>query len=88
MISRIWFHADMVSVLVLIWYVIFFVYIYSVKKNNYEELIVGMIKRGIFLDHSKSPCEENFIPDKKVMIIMFGIVGYEQNILPQYAESL
>ena len=63
-------------------------YIYSVKKNNYEELIVGMIKRGIVLDHSKSPCEENFIPDKKVMIVLFGIVGHEQNILPQYAESL
>jgi hypothetical protein len=56
-----------------------------VKKNNYEELIVGMIKRGVVLDHSKSPCEENFIPDKKVTIIMLGIVGHEQNILPQYA---
>jgi len=59
-----------------------------VKKKNYEELIVGMIKKGIVLDHSKSPCEENFIPDKKVMIIMVGIVGHEQNIHPQYAESL
>jgi len=59
-----------------------------VKKNNYEELIVGMIKRGIVLDHSKSPCEENFIPDKKVMIIMVGIVGHEQIIHPQYAEFL
>jgi hypothetical protein len=27
---------------------------------------VDMIKRGLVLDHSKSPCEENFIPDKKV----------------------
>lgn len=88
MISRILFNPNMVSVLALIWYVIFVVYIYSVKKNNYEELIVGMIKRGIVLDHSKSPCEENFIPDKKVTIIMFGLVGHEQNILPQCAESL
>jgi aspartate carbamoyltransferase regulatory subunit len=40
--------------------------IFSVKKNNYEELIVSMIKRGTVLDHSKSPCEENFIPEKKV----------------------
>lgn len=88
MISRILFHPDMVSVLDLIRYVIFVVYIYSVKKNNYEELIVGMIKRGIVLDHSKSPCEENFIPEKKVMIIMFSIIGHEQNILLQYAESL
>ncbi|XP_066996973.1 protein O-linked-mannose beta-1,2-N-acetylglucosaminyltransferase 1 [Anabrus simplex] len=37
----------------------------SVKKNNYEELIISMIKRGNILDHSKSPCEENFIPERK-----------------------
>jgi aspartate carbamoyltransferase regulatory subunit len=36
------------------------------KMNNYEELIVSMIKRGTVLDHSRSPCEEHFIPDKKV----------------------
>ncbi|XP_023726678.1 protein O-linked-mannose beta-1,2-N-acetylglucosaminyltransferase 1-like [Cryptotermes secundus] len=31
-----------------------------------------MIKRGLVLDHSKSPCEENFIPGKKgEIIIMF-----------------
>jgi hypothetical protein len=52
------------------------VYIYSVKKNNYEELIVDMIKRGLVLDHSKSPCEENFIPDKKVTIITLAVVGH------------
>jgi hypothetical protein len=40
--------------------------IFSVKQNNYEELIVGMIKRGTVLDHSRSPCDDNFIPDKKV----------------------
>ncbi|XP_069695480.1 protein O-linked-mannose beta-1,2-N-acetylglucosaminyltransferase 1-like isoform X2 [Periplaneta americana] len=44
----------------------------SVKKTNYEKQIVDMIKRGLVLDHSKSPCEENFIPDKKSdVIIMF-----------------
>jgi len=40
--------------------------IFSVKQKNYEELIVDMIKRGTVLDHSRSPCEDNFIPDKKV----------------------
>jgi hypothetical protein len=40
------------------------------KKNNYEELIVDMIKRALVLDHSKSPCEENFIPDMKVTVII------------------
>jgi len=39
---------------------------FSVKQNNYEELIVSMMKRGTVLDHSRSPCEDNFIPDKKV----------------------
>ncbi|XP_046405731.1 protein O-linked-mannose beta-1,2-N-acetylglucosaminyltransferase 1-like isoform X2 [Ischnura elegans] len=37
----------------------------DVKKNNYEELIVGLIKKGTVLDHTKSPCDENFIPDRK-----------------------
>lgn len=48
-------------------------YIYSVKKNNYEDLIVDMIKRGLVLDHSKSPCEENFIGDKKVTAVVLDI---------------
>lgn len=44
----------------------------SVKQKNYEELIVDMIKRGTVLDHSRSPCEDNFIPDKKGEVnIMF-----------------
>ncbi|PSN55689.1 Protein O-linked-mannose beta-1 [Blattella germanica] len=45
----------------------------SIKKSNYEELIVNMIKHGTFLDHSKSPCEENFIPDKKGEVIILFI---------------
>ena len=57
------------------------------KKNNYEELIVDMIKRGLILDHSKSPCEENFIPDKKVTIMMLAVIDHRQNIHLQYAES-
>lgn len=37
----------------------------SVKKDNYEELIHDLLRKSIVLDHSKSPCEENFIPDTK-----------------------
>jgi hypothetical protein len=44
------------------------------KKSNYEELIMDMIKRGLVLDHSKSPCEENFIPEKKVRFIVLDNV--------------
>ena len=35
-------------------------------KDNYEKLVIQMIKKGVILDHSKSPCEENFLPDSKV----------------------
>nr|CAD7461648.1 unnamed protein product [Timema tahoe] len=45
----------------------------SIKRDNYEQLIVGMIKRGTILDHSKSPCEENFIPEKKGKIMIMFI---------------
>ncbi|XP_049805744.1 protein O-linked-mannose beta-1,2-N-acetylglucosaminyltransferase 1-like isoform X1 [Schistocerca nitens] len=37
----------------------------SIKKDNYEEVIIGMIKHANILDHSKSPCEESFVPEKK-----------------------
>ncbi|PNF43588.1 Protein O-linked-mannose beta-1,2-N-acetylglucosaminyltransferase 1, partial [Cryptotermes secundus] len=48
----------------------------SINKNSYEELIVDMIKRGLVLDHSKSPCEENFIPDKKVKFAFTHNIHY------------
>jgi hypothetical protein len=35
---------------------------------------MDLIKRGLVLDHSKSPCEENFIPDKKVRFIILDNV--------------
>ncbi|XP_035219578.1 protein O-linked-mannose beta-1,2-N-acetylglucosaminyltransferase 1-like [Stegodyphus dumicola] len=37
----------------------------SVKKDNYEEVIHDLLRKAVVLDHSKSPCEENFIPDTK-----------------------
>ncbi|KAK3914406.1 Protein O-linked-mannose beta-1,2-N-acetylglucosaminyltransferase 1 [Frankliniella fusca] len=37
----------------------------SVKKNNYERLIWRDLKRSIPLDHSKDPCDENFVPERK-----------------------
>lgn len=36
---------------------------HSLKKDAYEELITGMLRRGTVLDHSRSPCEDTFIPD-------------------------
>lgn len=38
----------------------------SMKKEPYEALINKMVEGATVLDHSKSPCEENFVPDTKV----------------------
>ena len=35
-------------------------------KDNYEVLVDTAIQSATVLDHSKSPCEENFIPDTQV----------------------
>ena len=35
-------------------------------KDNYEVLVDTAIQSATVLDHSKSPCEENFIPETKV----------------------
>jgi beta-1,2-N-acetylglucosaminyltransferase len=37
----------------------------SVKKDNYERLIHNLLRKAIVVDHSKRPCEHNFIPDTK-----------------------
>lgn len=49
----------------------------SVKKENYEQVIHDLLRRAIVLDHSKSPCEENFIPDTKgeVYVMFFKMNG-------------
>ncbi|XP_033606781.1 protein O-linked-mannose beta-1,2-N-acetylglucosaminyltransferase 1-like isoform X2 [Cryptotermes secundus] len=52
---------------------------FNINKNVYEEIIVDMIKRGLVLDHSKSPCE-NFIPDKKCFKICdLDVRGYHKS---------
>ncbi|XP_022239615.1 protein O-linked-mannose beta-1,2-N-acetylglucosaminyltransferase 1-like isoform X2 [Limulus polyphemus] len=44
----------------------------SLRKDNYEILLEELLRTGIVLDHSKSPCEENFIPETKGEVyIMF-----------------
>ncbi|CAH0382442.1 unnamed protein product [Bemisia tabaci] len=45
----------------------------SVMKDNYEKLVIQMIKKGVILDHSKSPCEENFLPDSKDSVFIMYI---------------
>ncbi|KAK7601264.1 hypothetical protein V9T40_008705 [Parthenolecanium corni] len=43
----------------------------DLHKHNYENLITNMIKNGEVVDHSKSPCEVDFIPDveNKVLLV-------------------
>ncbi|XP_054280090.1 protein O-linked-mannose beta-1,2-N-acetylglucosaminyltransferase 1-like isoform X1 [Macrosteles quadrilineatus] len=45
----------------------------SVLHDNYEQLIKRLISEGQVLDHSKSPCEEDFIPDKKNDVFLMFI---------------
>ncbi|XP_054162791.1 protein O-linked-mannose beta-1,2-N-acetylglucosaminyltransferase 1-like isoform X2 [Oppia nitens] len=37
----------------------------SVKKDNYERLIHNLLRKAIVVDHSKSPCEQSFIPNTR-----------------------
>ncbi|XP_076347188.1 protein O-linked-mannose beta-1,2-N-acetylglucosaminyltransferase 1-like [Tachypleus tridentatus] len=46
--------------------------IVSVKKDIYEAQLQDLLRKAIVLDHSKSPCEDNFIPDTKGKVyVMF-----------------
>ncbi|XKL66269.1 hypothetical protein PGB90_009689 [Kerria lacca] len=45
----------------------------NLLKHNYEALITNMIKNGFVVDHSKSPCETEFIPDVKDKILLVYI---------------
>ena len=40
--------------------------LFRMTKDNYEVLVDTAIQSATVLDHSKSPCEESFIPDTKV----------------------
>ncbi len=42
-----------------------FQYFCRVKKDNYERSIHELLQKAIVVDHSKSPCEENFIPETR-----------------------
>ncbi|KAK8383416.1 hypothetical protein O3P69_019063 [Scylla paramamosain] len=37
----------------------------SLKQGPYEELLAGMFSRATLLDHTTSPCDEDFIPDTR-----------------------
>jgi hypothetical protein len=47
-----------------------------------------MIKRGLVLDHSKSPCEESFIPDKKVKFVFTVITASTLYISVIYCDVM
>jgi beta-1,2-N-acetylglucosaminyltransferase len=42
-------------------------------------VIKGLIKRATVLDHSKSPCEENFVPEKVVSACIFESYSFLLN---------
>ena len=39
---------------------------FSLRKQTYEELVNKLVETAIVLNHRKSPCEEDFIPDTEV----------------------
>ncbi|XP_074595619.1 protein O-linked-mannose beta-1,2-N-acetylglucosaminyltransferase 1-like isoform X2 [Brevipalpus obovatus] len=45
----------------------------SVKRNNYEQTIHNLLRKATVLDHSISPCEENFIPNTKGQVYVMYI---------------
>lgn len=45
----------------------------SVIKDNYESIITQMMQRGVVLDHSKSPCEDDFFPDRPDEVLLMFI---------------
>lgn len=48
-------------------------FLFSVTKDNYEKSIYHLLRQAIVLDHSKSPCEESFIPDTKGQVYVLFI---------------
>lgn len=50
----------------------------TVIKDNYEELLVQMLLRGSVVDHSKSPCEDDFIPDKPESDVLLMFIKMEE----------
>lgn len=48
------------------------------KRDNYEKLLEDLLKRASVLDHSKSPCEEAFIPDTQVSFVHIVLLGLEK----------
>ena len=39
---------------------------FRLHANKYEELMHSLVKGATVLDHNKSPCQEDFIPDTQV----------------------
>ena len=39
------------------------IFFYSLKKDNYEDLLHNLVKSATVVDHSRSPCDPNFVPE-------------------------
>ncbi|XP_065175092.1 protein O-linked-mannose beta-1,2-N-acetylglucosaminyltransferase 1-like [Sycon ciliatum] len=49
------------------------------SRNGYEELLQLLVKAGSLLDHSKSPCDQDFVPDIKDKINIMLIQMKSEN---------
>ena len=48
------------------WVVQWIILLFSLKATNYERLVEAAIRSAKVLDHTKSPCDETFVPDVRV----------------------
>ena len=48
------------------------------KRDDYEQMMAEQISGAAVLDHSKSPCEENFIPDTQVITVLQNMLKKQQ----------
>lgn len=55
-------------------------FVFSVTKDKYEAIVESEIKSAQVLDHTKHPCQDDFIPDTKVRRINCQYVGRDKNI--------
>jgi hypothetical protein len=47
------------------------------KEENYEEMIGNLLSSATVLNHTRSPCETNFIPDSDVSHSLISVTKYK-----------
>jgi beta-1,2-N-acetylglucosaminyltransferase len=43
----------------------------GLKRDRYEQSLVSLLTRAIVLNHNKSPCDRDFVPQKPGLYVMY-----------------